>query len=248
MASSTCYFAWRLHYAYFLFIWTLFAAIYPETLAKNCLIRPTKKNPVEIDLTPLTVKIDYIAKSIRKENVVYHFNVCGSIEETGTVCSDGTMVCQTVSDASKHIYGKVSNFELKHAPDNDKSVTAILLTEGETCLAESKQRYSTEIQFKCSKGGFIQPTVLEEEECFVNILFPTPYACGEDKKPPGGSVDVGAIIAILIFVLPIAYLIFGAGVMFARGASGRELIVHREFLADLPNAIAVCEIQIAIWF
>ncbi|EGD74181.1 hypothetical protein PTSG_06189 [Salpingoeca rosetta] len=213
--------------------------------SNSCVLKATRKNPVEIDLSPLTVKIDYIIKSTLVQTTDFDFNICGDIQFSDSACPPGTMVCERYDTQGqkkgKNVYGLTKHMKLEHAPDNQDGITAILTAKGDKCPSSNADHYHTEMRFKCGKGGYNPPTIKQESElnCFVAIQLSTPYACGTEKHPSGGGgMSAGTVIAILIFVLPLSYMALGAAYMFSRGGRGAELIVHRDFLASLPGLIA----------
>ncbi|EGD73158.1 hypothetical protein PTSG_04871 [Salpingoeca rosetta] len=148
------------------FLWQTSAACPVETdRAEGCRLTDEHSGQT-FDLTNLASKLRHRDLHVSSTDATYHVGLCAP----SSYCGDDVAVC----DASRKSYGQATT-ELSYNQDS------LFLTYSNGASCGNGQKKATTIQFKCAEGdGEDGPVVLSDDDCLLELEWPTRYACTEE--------------------------------------------------------------------
>ncbi|KAF9071737.1 autophagy-related protein 27 [Rhodocollybia butyracea] len=221
----------------------------------------------KFDLTPLdnefaVNRTRYTPPTTMIDNLV--FNLCRSIQTKGDLsekdqCPPETRACLTKINEKQDLEDRiVAVIPVAKGNGLDSEVTALSSPEGLSILMHGPPYVSGDeieqtlhIRLMCSQDAS-EPKFMSYNGSQVQVEWSTPSGCGHSSDEPNqddkngggssGSENVGSGIGWFFLVLLLAfaaYFALGAYHNYATyGASGMDLIPHRDFWVEVPYMIS----------
>jgi len=218
----------------YIFSWETSAAC-PESTTPTCSARDpaTKKYADLSSLVRKEGEKNYIAPSAMPgDSAKYEVNICAGLIGTDHGCREGTSICQTPVGST--VGRSLGNVGTLFAMNGD---VVMRYSDGDLCPGTLNTRVTTDIYFICDENALLNaiPRLLSSKnDCQYLFNWKTPAACETTQNPdevptaaPKKGLNGGAIAAIVIFSVIIAYFIGGIAYnRFVKGQKGTDQIPH----------------------
>lgn len=230
------------------FVWRTAAACAAATAPQTCSTVDATTG-VTVDLSSLTLPetspTNWEAASVAGDTAAfdYFLNVCADLVPAHNPCRAGTSICQVPADAPDS--GRSLGGRGKLVADDGEIV--MRFNDGDRC--SSGARATVDIVFQCDPAQIGAPRLLSaKDDCQFLFWWKTSAACEGGAAAPTqpaeeseGGLSAGAIAAIVMSVLIVAYFGFGAIYLkFAKGEEGIRVVPHWDLFVAAYYTIAQC--------